>query len=179
MAPARPEQGRPPTKWQSLPAPATARGFLFPRAPCQSLSRRSRGPEFPRPGNKEGGPAHSFFVFSVRKFAAKFRRLLADVQPVKKGVRRFEPNAEPVGDLFLFLPLVGFDLVISRDHLGAPFAKPRDVKDASRCRIFSVRLKAPPEFVEPHQADFRVSQRLEMEQVFKLFFELIFDFFEL
>src|SRR5215813_1050668 len=127
MVPALPEQGRPPTRRQSLPALARARDSLFPRAPCQSLSRRGRGPEFRHPGNREGGPARSFFLFSVGKSCSKFRRLLTHVQPVKKSVGRFEPNAEPVGDLFFFLPLAGFDLVISGDHLCAPFAKPCDV----------------------------------------------------
>src|ERR1043166_4983244 len=37
--------------------------------------------------------------------------------------------------------------------------------------------EAPQQFVEPHQADFRVAQRFEVQQIFKFFFELVFRFF--
>jgi len=40
-------------------------------------------------------------------------------------------------------------------------------------------VEAPPQFIEPHQAHFCITKRLEVQQVFKLIFELIFHFFEL
>ena len=72
-----------------------------------------------------------------------------------------------------------FHLTIARDHLGTAFAEACDIEHSPRGSFFSMGLKAPPQFIEPHQAHFCVAQSLEVQQVFKLIFELIFHFFEL
>src|ERR1700681_2772179 len=86
-------------------------------------------------------PSRSYFRFRLRKFCLEVRRLLADIEPIEKSVRRLQPDAEPAGDLEFFGTLAGLDFRVSCDHFRAAFAETRDVQDALDPRAFTMGVK--------------------------------------
>jgi len=59
----------------------------------------------------------------------------------KKGIRRFQPNAEPIGDFDFLGALVGLDFGIARNHFGPAFTQPRNVQDAFDSGPLAMGLK--------------------------------------
>src|SRR5260370_565049 len=180
-------QGRLPTISPWHPCLVPARGSRFQPTLVPPPSRRRRGPAPAHPGKRAAIPAHrflapqfpvcSFLGLQLRKLGAKIRRLLPDVQPVEEGLRGFQPNAEPPGDLFFFGALMSFHLVVARDHLRAALAEPRDVQNTLHGRVFALRAKLAHQLVQPHDADLRIFQRLEVQQILEFFFVLFLRFF--
>src|SRR6266481_6442334 len=169
------------------PCLAPARGFRSRPTRARRLSPRRRGPAPERPEKTAAIPAHrflaprlpvrSFFGLQLRKLFAKIRCLLPNVQPIKKSVRRFEPNAEPSGDLRLFGAFLRFNFVVARNHFRAALAEPGYVQNTLYGRVLALRAKLAHQLIQPHDADLGSLQRLEVQQVLELLFVLFLGFF--
>ena len=70
-----------------------------------------------------------------------------------------------------------FDFVVARNHFRAPLSEPGDFQDALDGSLFAMFAKLAHQLVQPHDADFRVPQRFEVQQIFKFLFVLFFGFF--
>src|SRR5438445_8213043 len=159
-------QETPQTKSRRHPCRGPALGFPFRPARALPLSRRRRGLTPAHPGKTAATPAHrfqvqslrmySFFGLRLRKLGAKIRRLLPNVQPVEEGVRRFQPDTEPSGDLYLFSAFLGFHFAVARDHLRAAFAEARHVQNTLDGRVVPVRTELAHQFIQPQYADLSV-----------------------
>src|SRR5258708_19166751 len=160
---------KPPTRNPWLAFRALVRGFLSPRFPGSPLLRpcRDQAParpmrtredrEYPSPPHRSLDRRSSFFFFRLWEFLAEFRSLLAHIQPIKKRVGIFQPDAEPTGDLFFFRAFARFDFVIAGNHFRPALTQPANFHHPRRRRIFSMRLEAAQQFVKPHQTDFGIA----------------------
>src|SRR5258708_37082945 len=100
-----------------------ARGSRFLAAQGRQLWYRRRGQALRRPGKTAATPTHwgqaavclgrSYFGFRLRKFFLEVGGLFANIQPIEKSIRRFQPNTEPIGDFDFLGPLVGLDLGVA------------------------------------------------------------------
>src|SRR5271165_1712955 len=122
-------------------------GSRSPAVPVPLPSCRRRVPSTEHPGNREADPARRFpkrtsFLLDVSEFFGEFRRSLADFQPIEEGIRRFQPDAEPFSDLFLFLAFARFHFAVMRDHLRATFAQSRNLSHAFHGRGLSMGFEA-------------------------------------
>src|SRR5579864_134622 len=106
----------------------------------------------------------------ARKTFLKFRRLLANLEPVKKCIGLFKPHAEPAGHFFLLGSFSSVNLVVARDHLRAAPAKLRDFEDARRGRTLALCREFAQQFVQPNKAHLCLFERREVQQVFELLF---------
>src|SRR6267154_4633639 len=150
---------KPPTRNPWLAFRAPVRGFPSPEFPGlrPSRPRRDKAPARPmRTREDRGRPSpprrsldrrSSFFFFRPGEFLAEFRSLLAHIQPIKKRVGIFQPDAEPTGDLFFFRAFARFDFVIAGNHFRAPLAKPANFHHPFSRRVFSMGFKAAQQFV--------------------------------
>src|SRR5262249_4902036 len=118
----------------------------------------------------------SFLILVVRESGREILGLLSNIEPIEECIRRLEPDAKPLGDLRFFRALLLFHFGVACDHLGAPLAQPRHIQHTLRGCAFFMRLEPPEQLIESHDTDFRVIQRLEVEQVFKFFLELLLSF---
>src|SRR5205807_4250969 len=140
---------------------APARGFRFPPVRARRPSPRCRGPAPAHPARREATQARrspwperrecSFFVLSVGKFLLKLGRLLADLQPIEERVRGLQPNTEPAGDLDFLRTLLGFNFVVTRDHLRTALSEPGDFQHPLHGGLLAVRTKLAHEFVQAHE----------------------------
>src|SRR6266481_9516536 len=114
-----------------------ARGSRFLAAQGRQLWYRRRGRALRRPEKTVAIPRHwgqaavclerSYFGFRLRKFFLEVGGLFANIQPIEKSIRRFQPNAEPIGDFDFLGALIWLDLGVARNHFGPAFTQARDV----------------------------------------------------
>jgi hypothetical protein len=103
--------------------------------------------------------------------------LLADVEPIEEGVRSFKPDAEPVGNFDFLGALAGLDLGIARNHLGASFPEAGHIQDTLDGGALAMGLKLMHQLVETHDAELRILEGLEVQQILELLFVLFLGFF--
>src|SRR6266700_4802221 len=122
-------------------------------------------------------PASSFFGLHLRKLRKIVRGLLPNFQPIEEGIRRFQPDAEPATDLYFFRALLSLHLAVTRNHFRAAFAQPRDVQNTLHGRVLAVHAELAHQFIQPHDADLGIFQRLEVQQILEFFFVLFLGLF--
>src|SRR5580704_8604915 len=108
-------------KSKRLPRPAAARGSPSRSAPALRLLHRSRDPSPARRANTAANqagcvPAAKLLFLDFAEGGVKLRRGLPHVQPVKKRVRRLQPDAEPLRDFLLLFAFLLFHFAVARNH---------------------------------------------------------------
>src|SRR5208337_2336976 len=99
---------------------------------------------------------HLGFVLDLRReLLTEGRRLFANLEPVKKCVRRLEPNSKPVGDLFLLRTFSAIDLAVSRYHLRAASSETGHLANPFCLCALAFGRKFPKQLIEAHQTHFR------------------------
>ena len=68
-------------------------------------------------------------------------------------------------------------LVVARDHLRAALTEPRYVQNALHRRVFVLPAKLAHQFIQSHDADLSIFQRLEVQQILEFFLVLVLGFF--
>src|SRR5258705_12640199 len=105
-----------------------ARGSRFLAARGRQLWYRRRGRALRRPGRTAAIPRHwgqaavclgrSYIGFRLRKFFLEVWGLFANIEPIEKSIRRFQPNTEPIGEFDFFCALCVLDLWVARNYFG-------------------------------------------------------------
>src|ERR1700716_4324364 len=102
-----------------LPGRAAVRGFPSPATPCQPPLYSLRAVVPAHPANNAAAPmlldqrASSLFLY-LAEFFFEFRGSPSHVQPVKKSIRRLQPDAKPFPNFLFFFPLSRVHFAISR-----------------------------------------------------------------
>ena len=101
-------------------------------------------------------------------------RLLANFEPIEKGVGRFEPDREPVRDFFFLGALGRVHFVIARDHFRAAAPQARHFANAFGGGLLVFGEKFSQQLIQAHQAHFGFVERGKMEKIAELLFVLTF-----
>ena len=100
--------------------------------------------------------------------------MLADFEPIEKGVGRIEPDREPLRDLFLLGALRRVHFVVASDHFRAPAPQSGHFANAFGGCAFAFSEKFSQQLIQPHEAHFGFIQCREMEKIAELLFVLAF-----
>jgi len=159
---------------------AQAHGFLgacFPHADGRSIEYPPQKIPNGHRRLKNRLRVRSFLFFYLGKFLAEVGDCFRTSSQSKTRPDFSSQIRNQAGDFFFFPRACALStFVISGNHFRAALPSRPNFQYAFGGRFFSMRLESPLQFIETHQADFRVTQRFEVQQVLEFLFKLVFGF---
>src|SRR5437870_7662782 len=173
-------------------SPAASAGRSAAQMPAAALpvtGSRVSGSRSSSPTARTSGPKSSASISSRYRFSTGFLLLLdgrsilpktapifgglfAQIQPIKEGVRRLQPDSEPLQNFLFLVAFVRVDARVAGNHFGPAPAQPGHLQHAFGRGALAFGTELAPKLIEAHQADFRLFQSRKTEKVPEFLFIL-------